>query len=606
MFRKLTFPRDITKRIQQKGSLVLILFCLYHCVAGQDSICQKYENAYNTLLTLRNTLPINYAQHQLHSNETASYLELCLKDRINRGVVTDTEFVETTYMIGKLFRDGGKCDLAYNYFLKCMANTMSERLKPNYYDLANVLKNTCIVPDIHADAHGDNYRVRISNYAGKGGLIRNYFLNDIDLNNLTDNTPYLSNEIETLASRKFWLADTTNAISQLKDVSGATYYLYKKPFLLLLVTGKVYQDIEYPKLSDVDEQDGDIRVANDDQYGRDASVDYLDKFYQNLIAPAYEKFTGEYFDRFSTDDIIPIFIFDHPFNAEGAMLYAKFTEKIHFRKAAGKVGYYNHFDGSLVTWINSGGGTFIHEFVHLLMDHDANTEQIPYWLNEGMASLYEETNNFRPMNNWRLVYIKKCMEIYNSFASIEGMLSLDDFRDEYQQLMVDAYSRYLCMYLYDRGLLDDIYKNIRKSVTMPNNNQQIVLIESACGQQLDSVQQEFGCWIRDNDDFGSWNFEDYTNEVAEYVSQKGQFPLNVANVDFNDCPVKKTATQPAIIFEYDEKYPEQHTEPVQNQMQLPYSNQPNNIPNQQFNPSQQEQNQMQQRLLQPEDSVNHQ
>jgi len=567
VYQKLTFPRDITNRIQRRSKYVLIFFCFVHSAFGQVNTCREYKNTYDALLDIRNTDPINYQQHQLKSSEAANYLELCLKDRTDRGEVNDTEYVESTYMIGKLFRDGGKCDLAYDYFLKCMANTMSASLTPNYYDLANALKNTCVVPDVHASARGDNYRVRIINYSGKGGLNRNYFLNDIDLNEFTDNTPYFSDEIETLARRRFSLADTSNAISQLAEASNASCYVYKKPFLLILVSGMVYQNALNPKLSDGEELDGEMMEATYEQYKRPASVQYLENLYENLVEPAVTRFSHDYFNQFTTEHIIPIYIFDHPFNAAGARLYAEFTDLVHFRMAAGKVGYYNQFDGSLVTWINSGGGTFIHEFVHLMMDHDAAADRIPYWLNEGMASLYEETRNFRPLNNWRLVYIKKSMEVYNSFADIGEMLALDDFSDEYERLITDAYARYFCKYLYDRDLLDEIYNNIRNSTIKPGKYQQIELIQSVLGQPMDSIQLDFSCRIRDNNNFGSWNFDEYIHEVAQYVAQEGKFPLEATTIDFTSCPEKETIEQPEIMYEFDDQYPVQQTEPIQNQMQ---------------------------------------
>lgn len=232
-------------QIRQATAKLTILIGLSVCslqAYGQSHHCTAYNTYLNELMEIRSNDPINYAQHQLKSNETANSLELCLQERLSSGQVGDEEFVKTTYMIGKLYRDGGKCQLAYDYFLKCMENEISKILKEDLYRRANTLKNTCVVPVHHANARGDNYRVRIATYSGKGGLTRNYFLNEIDLNEYTDDTPYLSDEIETFMSRKYTLKDSTEAIKTFMALSNAKYYVLKPPFLLLLANNVVYQN----------------------------------------------------------------------------------------------------------------------------------------------------------------------------------------------------------------------------------------------------------------------------------------------------------------------------------------------------------------------------
>ena len=51
-------------------------------------------------------------------------------------------------------------------------------------------------------------------------------------------------------------------------------------------------------------------------------------------------------------------------------------------------GYYSPVERALVTNVGYGYGTLVHEMVHAFMD--ANFPDAPVWLNEGLASLYEQ------------------------------------------------------------------------------------------------------------------------------------------------------------------------------------------------------------------------
>jgi len=56
-------------------------------------------------------------------------------------------------------------------------------------------------------------------------------------------------------------------------------------------------------------------------------------------------------------------------------------------------GYYSRNKKALVMNIGTGGGTLLHEMVHAMAE--ADFEDIPSWLNEGLGSLYEASFTIR-------------------------------------------------------------------------------------------------------------------------------------------------------------------------------------------------------------------
>jgi hypothetical protein len=115
-------------------------------------------------------------------------------------------------------------------------------------------------------------------------------------------------------------------------------------------------------------------------------------------------------------------------------------------------------------------GTACHELFHIL---SKNTyESLPPWLEEGMASLYEVSQprglNIAGLNNWRIQFLRGKSQ--NEFTKLDHydlnrMLSMTwnefnepDGSSEALQSFNYAYSRYLMLYLQEKGTLPQFFK----------------------------------------------------------------------------------------------------------------------------------------------------
>jgi hypothetical protein len=124
-------------------------------------------------------------------------------------------------------------------------------------------------------------------------------------------------------------------------------------------------------------------------------------------------------------------------------------------------GYYDPCEDALVVNVALGTGTLIHEMVHAFME--ANIPGAPAWLNEGLASLFEQTewrgDDLRGRVNWRLPGLQAAIAAGRA-PRLGGLLatSRGEFYDEEQSGLNYAAARYLLYYLQDRGLLIDYFR----------------------------------------------------------------------------------------------------------------------------------------------------
>ena len=113
-----------------------------------------------------------------------------------------------------------------------------------------------------------------------------------------------------------------------------------------------------------------------------------------------------------------------------------------------------------------GGGTIAHELVHALIANDFT--EAPEWLNEGLASLYEEAENGKPKNNYRLILFNRHFENYNACIKWTDLIDLWKVSgaSDVNYNLLCAYSRYFCKFIYDRygkQQLIKLYKQLRSA-----------------------------------------------------------------------------------------------------------------------------------------------
>jgi hypothetical protein len=117
-------------------------------------------------------------------------------------------------------------------------------------------------------------------------------------------------------------------------------------------------------------------------------------------------------------------------------------------------GYCSPAHRALVMNIETGGGTLVHEMVHAFMH--GNVPDCPDWLNEGLASLFEQSDerggHIIGRVNWRLPILHKAL----ADGSAPGWEKLAGFADGefYKDRGANyAVARYTLMWLQERGLL---------------------------------------------------------------------------------------------------------------------------------------------------------
>jgi hypothetical protein len=128
-------------------------------------------------------------------------------------------------------------------------------------------------------------------------------------------------------------------------------------------------------------------------------------------------------------------------------------------------GFYRPCKRAIVVDAGYGWGTLIHEMVHAYMD--ADFPSAPVWLEEGLASLYEnaiqrDDGTIAGAPNWRLAGLKRALERSRA-PSFHRMASAGrgDFHGKDGHLFY-ATARYLCFWLQENALLQRFYRAHRR------------------------------------------------------------------------------------------------------------------------------------------------
>ncbi|MDZ4819049.1 MAG: hypothetical protein SGJ20_08760 [Planctomycetota bacterium] len=186
----------------------------------------------------------------------------------------------------------------------------------------------------------------------------------------------------------------------------------------------------------------------------------LQAWHRDTIAPAARAMANSYFTVAPSEPIVVLLF-------KGEESYNGYAKQLYGDEGISVYGYYKPARRTLVMNIATGGGTLVHELTHALMDFDF--PKVPDWFNEGLASLHEQCR-FRETNqgpsiegliNWRLPRLQEAIRD-KSLRSLESMMKADDFRGADVSINY-AQARYFCMYLQERGLLVDYFREFRKS-----------------------------------------------------------------------------------------------------------------------------------------------
>jgi hypothetical protein len=109
--------------------------------------------------------------------------------------------------------------------------------------------------------------------------------------------------------------------------------------------------------------------------------------------------------------------------------------------------------------IATGGGTLVHEIVHPFMR--TNFPACPDWFNEGLGSLYEQSEDknghIHGRTNWRLPGLQKTIAAGTLLSFKDLAATTTDQFYNHDKGANYAQARYLCYYLQEKGLLVKFY-----------------------------------------------------------------------------------------------------------------------------------------------------
>lgn len=135
--------------------------------------------------------------------------------------------------------------------------------------------------------------------------------------------------------------------------------------------------------------------------------------------------------------------------------YEKYSKELFNNTPDTPYGYYLSERRALVMNIKPGYGTLTHELVHPFMDHA--WDDAPAWLNEGLASLFEQpaerNGHLIGRVNWRLPGLLDGLKHKQapSFKELTHFSSKDFYDDDTGVHYAEA--RYICYWLQEKGLL---------------------------------------------------------------------------------------------------------------------------------------------------------
>jgi len=177
------------------------------------------------------------------------------------------------------------------------------------------------------------------------------------------------------------------------------------------------------------------------------------KYADSTVRWTVTRLKAEYFQK-DPDDIIDVWLFkDDP-------TYRKGAKEIFGDTPTTPYGYYSPQHKALIMNIGTGGGTLVHEIVHPFMR--SNFPACPDWFNEGLASLYEQSEDrgghIRGMTNWRLAGLQAAIKA-KTLASFKDLCATTTVQF-YNQDKGNNYAqaRYLCYYMQQKGVLVKFYK----------------------------------------------------------------------------------------------------------------------------------------------------
>lgn len=220
----------------------------------------------------------------------------------------------------------------------------------------------------------------------------------------------------------------------------------------------------------------------------DCQQEHLSRYYRDTIAPTARALSIQYFD---TPPPWPVTVV----LCTSEESYRECHRCLRERERNEYAGTYSRSEHRVIVNIATGDGTVAHELTHALAH--ADFPELPEWLDEGLASLYEEcefsSDGLRliGLQNWRGVALRSAAQ-KQKLRCIGEMASAPfasaDASIDYAQ------ARYLCLFLQKRNLLESFYRKCR-SHTKDDPDGTRSLTELMAIKDLSSVDTQFHEWL---------------------------------------------------------------------------------------------------------------
>lgn len=183
-----------------------------------------------------------------------------------------------------------------------------------------------------------------------------------------------------------------------------------------------------------------------------------------------------------------------------AQPYEAFCKSEFGDKCLSKFGFYRHSERDMVMNAGLGLGTLTHELVHPLVEVDFPSA--PTWINEGIASLFEQPILTRPGEihggkNWRLPRLLAAMGSAKEKdeARLDKLFGMSDdtFRDDAEEMHY-ALARYVCQWLDDHDKLWPFYRKWRDDAAEDPTG--VKAFTEVVGMTPAQAHAEWAKWVR--------------------------------------------------------------------------------------------------------------
>lgn len=211
-----------------------------------------------------------------------------------------------------------------------------------------------------------------------------------------------------------------------------------------------------------------------------------------LVAPAVDALRVQYFDACEPREPVTLLLLSDE------TTYRRCAETLFGRAPVSSFGFYQPHLRIVAVNLARGPSGLKHELTHALMAFDF--PHAPDWFCEGLACLHEDSRiradgaGLEGLVNWRLPLLRQSLD-RGDLPPLADLLGGNDFHGRHQRRSY-AHARYFCMWLHDRGVLEDFYRRFRQhACDDPHGLAAAVALLSPCGTPAD-VDADFRLWLR--------------------------------------------------------------------------------------------------------------